>query len=305
MKTALAASLALFLMGGPALAQSADLPKAIYTDPPRDAAHPAHMEAIRIASHGEFMNVVVYHPAGSGPHPAILLIHGLPGNEQNLDLAQALRRAGWTVFSYHYRGSWGSEGRFTIEGTKDDADAMLAAMRDPKNAAAWNIDPKRLVVIGHSLGGYAAGHAGAANSDVMATVLLAPWDPSLDAAMFGPLTPAARDALSERAFDDVEGRLAGTDAHAIAADLAAHGAAYRLADDAAGLATRPLLVITAARDNQSCKAPNLKPALAALKDDKVDYAEFQADHGFNEARIGLETRVLLWLAKLPGAPPLN
>ena len=31
--------------------------------------------------------------AGAGPHPTMLLLHGLPGNERNLDLAQAARRA--------------------------------------------------------------------------------------------------------------------------------------------------------------------------------------------------------------------
>ena len=36
---------------------------------------------------------VLYTAAGSGPHPTVLLLHGIPGCERNLDLAQALRRA--------------------------------------------------------------------------------------------------------------------------------------------------------------------------------------------------------------------
>ena len=35
----------------------------------------------------------------------MILFHGLPGNEQNLDLAQAIRRANWNVLTLHYRGS--------------------------------------------------------------------------------------------------------------------------------------------------------------------------------------------------------
>ena len=41
-------------------------------------------------------------------------MHGLPGNERNLDLAQAIRRAGWDVLTFTYRGAWGSPGDFSI-----------------------------------------------------------------------------------------------------------------------------------------------------------------------------------------------
>jgi pimeloyl-ACP methyl ester carboxylesterase len=58
------------------------------------------------------LNAVIYVAAGKGPHPTLLLLHGFPGNEQNLDLAQAARRAGWNVLTLHYRGSWGSPGPF-------------------------------------------------------------------------------------------------------------------------------------------------------------------------------------------------
>ena len=34
-------------------------------------------------------------PQGLGPHPVVIMLHGFPGNEKNLDLAQSIRRAGW------------------------------------------------------------------------------------------------------------------------------------------------------------------------------------------------------------------
>jgi len=46
---------------------------------------------------GVQINGVVYVASGERPHPAFVFFHGLPGNEKNLDLAQAVRRAGWTV----------------------------------------------------------------------------------------------------------------------------------------------------------------------------------------------------------------
>lgn len=100
----LAAGLALAAL--PARAQPTTLPAAIYADPPADAAHPPRMEVLHIPSGGVEINGVAYLAGGAGPHPTLVLLHGLPGNEKNLDLAQAVRRAGWNVVTFNYRGSW-------------------------------------------------------------------------------------------------------------------------------------------------------------------------------------------------------
>src|SRR5690348_13115195 len=71
------------------------VPPAIYTDLPHDAQYPASIVVLHIPSHGLLINGVAYVPNGRGPHPVLVLCHGLPGNEKNLDLAQAVRRAGW------------------------------------------------------------------------------------------------------------------------------------------------------------------------------------------------------------------
>ena len=70
------------------------LPDALIRDPRPDTAWPAQTLAQAIPSHGVNLNAVLYTAAGAGRHPTILLLHGLPGNEQNLDLAQSIRRAG-------------------------------------------------------------------------------------------------------------------------------------------------------------------------------------------------------------------
>lgn len=88
---AIRATAALLLLASPTLAQQ--LPRAIYTDPPRDSAHPARMEVLHVPSGGVKINGVAYLAAGAGRHPTFVFFHGLPGNEKNLDLAQAVRRA--------------------------------------------------------------------------------------------------------------------------------------------------------------------------------------------------------------------
>jgi pimeloyl-ACP methyl ester carboxylesterase len=89
------------------------------------------------------INALAYVAAGIGPHPTLVLCHGWPGNEKNLDLAQAVRRAGWNVVTFNYRGSWGSPGNFHFAQNPEDAKAVLAYLRDPANAAKLGVDPKR------------------------------------------------------------------------------------------------------------------------------------------------------------------
>ena len=112
------------------------------------------MVVLHIPTGGVHVNGVAYVAAGRGPHPAVVLFHGLPGNEKNLDLAQAIRRAGWTVVTLNYRGSWGSEGVFSFAHTLEDAHATLAYVRDLSTATKLRIDPARIVVAGHSMGGW-------------------------------------------------------------------------------------------------------------------------------------------------------
>src|SRR5436309_12723467 len=128
-------------------AQPAGLPAAIFTDAPADAAHPARSEVLHIPSGGVAINGLAYIAAGAGPHPTLVLLHGLPGNEKNLDLAQAVRRAGWNVVTFNYRGSWGSPGTFSFRGNIADTKAVLAYVRAPANAAKLGVDTKKLVLM--------------------------------------------------------------------------------------------------------------------------------------------------------------
>src|ERR1043166_6851814 len=131
---------------------SAQVPRAIGADPPRDSAHPARMEVLHIPSGGVKINGVAYLASGARRHPTFIFFHGLPANEKNLDLAQAVRRAGGNAITVKYRGSWGSPGEFRFGGTLEDADAVLGFARDTANARLYGIDPRRIVIAGHRMG---------------------------------------------------------------------------------------------------------------------------------------------------------
>src|ERR1700743_1035826 len=77
-----------------------------------DASSPAGMAELRIPSEGSLLAGFLYKANGAGKHPTLLLLHGYPGNERNLDLAQGVRAHGWNVIYFDYRGSGGSPGDF-------------------------------------------------------------------------------------------------------------------------------------------------------------------------------------------------
>ena len=281
------------------------IPPAIYTDPSTDVAHPASTLAVEIASHGSVMNGLVYRPSGVGPFPLVILMHGLPGNEQNLDLAQALRRAGWAVMTFHYRGSWGSEGQFSLDNVIEDAKVAVAHSADPAVAKSWNIDPARIVVIGHSMGGLAAALSSDAGPKRLATILIAPWDPSTLATLIRPLTLSQRNAQAMDRWGNVTaGRLRGTSSPEIAAQIVNHGERWRLANAAKGVAKGPLLIVTAKRDMPSSQA---RPLMTALKADHATFSaiEIASDHVFDDRRIELETVVIDWLSQLSSSAPTS
>src|SRR5689334_9568202 len=136
-------------------AQSAPAPRSAVIDPPRDANFPAHNQQLLIPSHGVGMNAVLFVASGKRPHRTVILMHGLPGNERNLDLAQAIRRAGWDVLTFTYRGAWGSPGDFSIANAMEDTRAALDFARSPAGEKL-GMDPRHIVLAGHSMGGATA-----------------------------------------------------------------------------------------------------------------------------------------------------
>lgn len=276
------------------------IPAAIHLDPPADKQHPAAMESFQLPSHGAQLNALMYIAAGTGPHPVVILLHGFPGNEKNLDLAQAIRRAGWDVLYFNYRGSWGSPGEFSFTHSTEDVAAALAYLRDPGNAAKLEVDPKRIVLIGHSMGGFMAAYGGSHDPGVLGIGVISGAD-------FGAGELAAHSAVTEaQAVSSLAPRLAaegmaplsGCTPEGLAAEVYTHRSEWGFARFAAGVGTRPVLLVSS-DDGLAPIAKALADALRQGGDKHVTEQHFTTDHAYSDKRIGLETAVLAWLATLP------
>jgi uncharacterized protein len=271
---------------------AADPPAAIYTDPPKDAHFPARAAVLHIPSHGSVINGLAYVPSGPGPHPVLLICHGLPGNEKNLDLAQAVRRAGWEAVTFNYRGSWGSAGEFRFGGTVADAEAVLAYLRAPKHAAELQLDPQRIAIFGHSMGGLVAALTAAHDPALIGTVLVS-------AANMSHLAQAPMARQVAEMADNMES-LAGVTPESMARELDANATSFSLPAAAAGLSHRPLLVLTA-DDGLAADGDALVAAVRAAGGTEVALQHVATDHSFSDRRIELEAIVINWLMGLPGS----
>ena len=284
----LAALSVMLLTGNSLVAQSA--PKAIYTDPPHDKEHPARMEVLHVPSGGVKINGIALLTPGAGVHPTLVFLHGLPGNEKNIDLLQAVRRAGWNAITINYRGSWGSPGGFRFDNTLADAAALLAFLREPANALALGVDTTRLVLAGHSMGGWVTAMTAGRDRGLAGAILISPAD-------MGAEGGATRDQAIAMMADNMES-LAGGTAQTFADDLRSGAEARRWVHAVNGLAQLPVLVLTA-EDGLAPAADTLVTNLRRAGDRRVTVVHQATDHSWSDRRIFLESTVLRWLQQLP------
>jgi uncharacterized protein len=273
------------------------IPSSVVSDPVPDLAHPPRSAQVLVPSHGSGMNALFYLAGGVGPHPTMVLLHGFPGNEQNLDLAQAIRRAGWNVLTLHYRGAWGSPGIFSIGHVLEDADAAVAFVRRPDIAAKFGIDTQRIVLGGHSMGGFASAAHARTDAGLLAVVLIDAWNVGATRDELSKVNGARRAALAAKNFDDIGNSLHGATAASTAEEIIAHGADWNFLSWANDLTRRPLLVIGASK---ALGEQNRQLAEAVTRaGGKVRAITLPSDHSFQDHRIALAGDVIDWLQKLP------
>ena len=274
----------------PAPAVETPATEAAAATPGFDEANPPSLVETSFEIAGDRVNGIVYVANGPGPHPTVVLLHGLPGNERNLDLAQDLRREGFNVLFFHYRGAWGSEGEFSASNVIEDVGGATAYVR--ANAVALRADPARILLVGHSLGGFAALQGAARDPAITCVAALTPGDLGAMAVMAeGDPAVAAGFAASVDAMDmlDVDGKT-------MAADVIANKDAYDLRLLAPKMAGKSVLVVVADKDTVTPPAMVMAVAAAykATPGVKVSGVELSGDHSFSWSRKELSDTVVDW-----------
>jgi uncharacterized protein len=230
-------------------------------------------------SDGHRLVGTLYLARGEEPKPAVVLLHGCPGLEKNLDLAVRLRDRSWNALVFHYRGCWGSAGRYDLRTIPRDVTAAIDYL-----AGCPLVDAGRIAVVGHSLGGWAA-------------LVTAAGEPRLRAvAVYGAAARlGAGLALSPDRVEEEFTRFLATTPGEFAAQR------DEVAEQMDGLAAvtairpRPLLVVHGTRDRWVPVAQARE--LAARAGSPCCYVEVEgANHAFSWHRAELADLIAGWLS---------
>lgn len=223
------------------------------------------LEGALIPVGGEQLLGGFYRAARNAPSPAVALLHGIPGHELNLDLAQVIRGAGLHCLYFHYRGSWGSGGSYRLDQLVTDTAAALDWLGQRPE-----VDSERIALVGISLGGWAALAAAAKHSTVCAVCALSPL-----------IDPSDRPLEAEEA-NEFARSLHGTTGDQLQKQWLN---LTPITSYTSELASTPILLVSADRDEFFSPA-HFRPLVEALP--KLRWVRFpSADHVFSQARSGL------------------
>jgi pimeloyl-ACP methyl ester carboxylesterase len=268
----------------------------ISVEPERDLDHSATIEELTFDSEGYKLTGLIYIANGPGPHPTVVLLHGFPGNEKNLDIAQAARRAGFNVMFFHYRGAWGSEGNYSLLQVDRDAQRALQFLREPDNAARYRVNPKKLSVLGHSLGGYAALAAGSRDKEAICVGAISPVNLAL-----WQTGVATKDRALQRIIDysDTLFMLRGFNSKALRVQMdATQAEKVDTTLFGPGMQGKSVFMVVGDEDNVTPADTMFKPVVDAYsRDQKIRLQShiISGDHSYSWSRLALTRLVLDWL----------
>ena len=288
-------ALAFVALAAPAAAQR---PDPVTNDPVvRDRAFPPSMDELAFESGGSRINGFIYLAQGKEPHPTVVLLHGYPGNERNLDLAQAIRRAGMNVLFFDYRGSWGSGGDFSFANAQEDVATAVGWLRSPALAAKYRIDPRRIALVGHSMGAWLALLGAAADTSIACAGAIELADMTRRAVAIHRDSAALGEWTGYNSWLTQPGGPLHANAQSLDSSLVANAGRWDLTTRAPELAGRAILLLDNDRNTDHAA---LVQAFRDARAKRVTTYRWPTDHSFSDRRIAMSRAVVSWLRKSCG-----
>lgn len=263
--------------------------------------HPS-VVSVQIPSNGAEMNGRVFLSPQKVAAPAVLLLHGWPGNADDvLGLGALLSSNGVTAVMFNPRGMHGSGGTASFAHALDDIGAALAWLRAPDVSRKFSVDTARIVLAGHSWGGGLSLAYGARDRSVRRIVAIAPNDHGEFVREYrrNPALAAAVDKMVAETTGPGGPVRFDPKANGIA-ELSAHMEVYGLWENASRLADRDILIVGGWEDESATVEQYLLPFYRALKRAGAANATFLVyhdGHNFVQVRERLARDIREWVLK--------
>lgn len=243
----------------------------------------AGMNELFIPSEGTQIAGFIYTANGTQNHPTLIMLHGFPGNERNLDIAQVVRANGWNVIYFDYRGSWGSGGQFSFKNCVQDVVNVVAFCK--KNADKFHIDTSSMALFGHSMGGWVCLKALQRLPGIKKGFALSTWD------IYGDLKNVKTEQQLQAAAKEA-GKyfVLNTPTEQILKPVIDDPAYYNLQKDSVALSGKQVIMLDEYHGNKE-----LAGSLQKSNREYFDYEVWDTDHPFSNKRISLINKVLAFL----------
>lgn len=263
-------------------------------------------EKISLISKGSSLNAFFYGHTGNEEKPTVILLHGLPGNDDNpLNLAENLNKTGLNILVFNYRGSYSSEGYFSNFNCMDDLDAAIGWLKTPANMSKYGIDTSRIVVCGYSFGGCIVLTRALTNPAIRIIVSVSGLDQSVS------LKQIATDSVLQAAFESRAGALMAPAGpikfnpdksfHEQVNYMISRRDEFDLVKYADKLKDRKILFITGWFDMATLMEENALPLyrkLHSLGSTGISIEAFNTTHRYTEVRPELADSIAKWIERL-------
>lgn len=251
-----------------------------------DKTSPASQTELTIPSGNSLMQGFIYKANGKQKHPTLLLLHGYPGNERNLDLAQVVRAHGWNVIYFNYRGSWGSQGNFSFKNCVEDVVNIVGFCK--KYQDSLQIDTANIVLFGHSMGGWICLKALQKIPGIKKGFALSTWN------IYGGFKNAKseEELIAKAKRDDGNYFVLNTPVAEIFRPVFQDLNYFDLENDAKALATKQIIMLDEHSFNKG-----IADAIKSENKSYFNYQVWQTDHPFTNKRVSLMKTVLAFLDK--------
>jgi pimeloyl-ACP methyl ester carboxylesterase len=258
-----------------------------------DSIFPPEMHSVFIE--GRILGLV-YVADGKGPHETVVLLHGFPGNEKNLDVAHMLRRGGVNVVIFHYSGSWGSRGTYSFGQAYRDLQAVRLAIEDAAFAQEHRIDRNKVFLAGHSVGGFLTLLAARDGMDFQGFAALAPYNLSLQACR---IAAGEENSYAETfgLFSGGLNPLSGATAEELIAEIIENRQKWDLLGDKSPYSGKKMLLVIASYDTVAPPSTHQIPVAEMMEraQGPKTVVPLACSHDFSEKRVALAKTLYDWI----------
>ena len=241
--------------------------------------YPATSKGLTISIENDSIAAFAMLAAGKEKKETVLLLHGYPGNERSLDLAQELRRNGRNVIYFNYRGSWGSQGEFMYSNCIEDVKKVMDFFSTEENSEKYKVDPESFILIGHSMGGGIALISGAKDDRVQKIAVYSPWN-------VGDSFKEVTEKLIENVRKNLNSNfMLNANPQRYIADFLANIEAFSITNYKGQLKNKAILILDENERN--------KEWIEELEN--AEYILMKTDHSFSDKRLELIEKVSEWI----------